>query len=251
MYGFIYETTNNVNGKKYIGQKKYDKNEKWISYLGSGIAFQRAIKKYGIENFSKRIIEECESKDELNTKEKYWINNYDAVNSRDYYNIASGGDGGNVIAGYTDEEKKELSKKLSRIRKGVVNIGSRNGSAHPVICLNTMKVFETIVEASYFYNVSEDAIQQCCSKSFKLKTAGELNGDRLQWSYYDENEVYKFTPYKRKYPHKKILCTSTNQTFDSIHDAVEHTGCTINGIRHCCTGHLKTSRGLSFSYIEK
>ena len=56
-YGFIYITTNNINGKKYIGQKKYDKEGKWKTYLGSGIILNRAIKKYGAENFSKEIIE--------------------------------------------------------------------------------------------------------------------------------------------------------------------------------------------------
>ena len=29
MYGFIYITTNHVNGRQYIGQKKYDKSGKW------------------------------------------------------------------------------------------------------------------------------------------------------------------------------------------------------------------------------
>lgn len=37
-YGFIYITTNNVNGKKYIGQKKYYGNHK--TYIGSGIALK-------------------------------------------------------------------------------------------------------------------------------------------------------------------------------------------------------------------
>ena len=61
MYGFIYITTNHINGKKYIGQKKYDKSGKWKKYLGSGLALKNAITKYGVENFSKEIIEELNS----------------------------------------------------------------------------------------------------------------------------------------------------------------------------------------------
>ena len=62
LYGFIYITTNHINGKKYIGQKRYDKNNKWKSYLGSGIHLKRAINKYGADNFSKEIIENLEIK---------------------------------------------------------------------------------------------------------------------------------------------------------------------------------------------
>ncbi|HAU84134.1 MAG TPA: hypothetical protein DCW90_00975 [Lachnospiraceae bacterium] len=43
-YGFIYITTNIVNNKKYIGQKVYDKDNKWVTYLGSGVALSLAIK---------------------------------------------------------------------------------------------------------------------------------------------------------------------------------------------------------------
>lgn len=44
MYGFIYETTNNINNMKYIGKKIYDKNGYWKTYLGSGIYLKGLLK---------------------------------------------------------------------------------------------------------------------------------------------------------------------------------------------------------------
>ena len=142
MYGFVYITTNHINGKKYIGQKNYDKRGIWKNYLGSGVYLNRAIDKYGKDNFSKEIIENCKTAEELDEREKYWIEYYDAVKSNEFYNIAQGGDGGNTIVGYTEEQKKTLSDKLSIMRKGVVNLGKNNGNSRKVICLNTMKVFD-------------------------------------------------------------------------------------------------------------
>ena len=54
-YGFVYITTNHVNGKRYIGQKKYDKRGDWKNYLGSGTSIKRAIETYGKSKFSKEI----------------------------------------------------------------------------------------------------------------------------------------------------------------------------------------------------
>ena len=48
-YGFIYITTNMINGKKYIGQKMF--RERWKKYIGSGKLLKRAVNKYGKENF--------------------------------------------------------------------------------------------------------------------------------------------------------------------------------------------------------
>ncbi len=89
-YGFIYETTNLLNGMRYIGKHKRtqsikDTDDSW--YLGSGLHLVRAIEKYGRENFSRKIIEECDSEEELQEKERYYIDLYDAVNSPNYYNI--------------------------------------------------------------------------------------------------------------------------------------------------------------------
>ena len=60
MFGYIYKTTNKVNNKVYIGQHQAEIFEP-DKYLGSGTLLRRAIKKYGKENFTVELIEECET----------------------------------------------------------------------------------------------------------------------------------------------------------------------------------------------
>lgn len=69
MFGYIYLTENLINSKKYIGQHK--NNSFNPSYLGSGTILKQAINKYGKENFKVEVLEECNSKEELNEKEIY------------------------------------------------------------------------------------------------------------------------------------------------------------------------------------
>lgn len=94
MYGYIYLTTNLINGKKYIGMHKWDKQEIDKSYLGSGVHLNKAIQKYGKENFSCEIIEWCNTREELSEREKYYISVYKAPISEEFYNIEDGGFGG-------------------------------------------------------------------------------------------------------------------------------------------------------------
>ncbi len=93
MYGYIYKTTNLINGKIYIGQKKSDKFL-FNQYLGSGTKLKSAIKHYGKENFKVELLEECYSKQSLNNREKFYIEKYNSQNSYIGYNIVDGGESG-------------------------------------------------------------------------------------------------------------------------------------------------------------
>jgi len=118
----IYKTTNLVNGKIYVGQSKYNNPR----YYGSGKRLALAIDKYGIENFKREIIEECNTQDELNEREKYWIKELNCRDRSIGYNITAGGDGGPGGPNFkgrkhTAETKKKMSegqKKFWQSEKG-------------------------------------------------------------------------------------------------------------------------------------
>ena len=61
--------------------------------MGSGLRIQRAIKKYGVENFEKTILFECSSVEEMNAKEAEIVNE-EFIARDDVYNIKLGGEGG-------------------------------------------------------------------------------------------------------------------------------------------------------------
>ena len=128
MYGFVYMTTNNINGMKYIGMHKSDDMND--NYLGSGVALHKAIKQYGKENFTRIILDTAEDYDELSRKEIYYISKFDANHSKEFYNHHSGGYGGsrngvnpNYGNYWSDEQKAALSKKrkLNGLTKGKLN----------------------------------------------------------------------------------------------------------------------------------
>ena len=104
----IYKTTNLINGKIYVGQDSHNNP----NYLGSGVYICKSIKKYGKENFKKEILWECNSKEELNEKEIYWIKTLNSK-SPNGYNLANGGyDHGNWVP------SEETLKRMSDSHKG-------------------------------------------------------------------------------------------------------------------------------------
>lgn len=111
MIGYVYITTNLTNNKKYIGLKT---SEKFVpTYLGSGRIIKKAINKYGKDNFSVEILEECESIEDLRDAERKWIKFYNAQSNNDFYNIAEGGQWGNCIDGMNEKELQEYKQHLS------------------------------------------------------------------------------------------------------------------------------------------
>lgn len=104
----IYLTKNNINHKYYIG--KDSKNDP--KYLGSGVLLIKAIAKYGKEHFTKEIIDTATTIDELNLLEQKHIAQYDATNDDMSYNIASGGQGGNTIAGLSSSRLESFKNTI-------------------------------------------------------------------------------------------------------------------------------------------
>lgn len=244
-YGFVYITTNLINGKKYIGQRKYRTNRKDDSntYLGSGTIILQAIKKYGKENFSKEIVGEAYSKKELDLLEINTIERHNAINNRNYYNVAPGGEGnGGCLAGGNSPQAKK------------------------VICVTTNKIFDSITLASKYYGCPASRISANCKN--KGHSSGELNGRRLAWMYYEdykkasEDEVnvkisnadnnYKPSKETRKLWSKqrsgagnstarKVICLNTNEVFETGKAASLHYGLSRSNVNHCCRKEQKTA----------
>ena len=90
----IYKITCLLDNKIYIGQAR-DISERWKTHVKCGLGIDTpsnklytAMLKEGVENFSFEVIEEC-SVNDLNKKEKYWIDYYQ---SNIYgYNMTAGG----------------------------------------------------------------------------------------------------------------------------------------------------------------
>ena len=83
-YGFIYIIENLLNGKKYIGMKKYSKG--WETYMGSSKPLLKDIKDFGIENFKRTILEECINAKELQEREIFYLKTNDVLNNESFYN---------------------------------------------------------------------------------------------------------------------------------------------------------------------
>ena len=121
----IYKITNKINGKCYIGQsiniKQRWKNHKKDAFWKDGPEYQyplyRAIRKYGIDNFSFEVIEECTT-DLLNDKEIYYIALYKSNDNSLGYNQNTGGQLNSHNLKLTDDD---VSKIIIRLKTTLDN----------------------------------------------------------------------------------------------------------------------------------
>ncbi len=103
IYYTVYRTTNQVNGKFYIGM--HQTRNLADGYLGSGKIFKQALKKYRGKSFQKEILCFCKSEAEMRAKEAELVEMH-----KPPYNLMQGG-----IAGFTHDvrTKKRISKTMT------------------------------------------------------------------------------------------------------------------------------------------
>ena len=91
MFYTVYKITNILNGKYYIGKHKTKNLDD--GYMGSGKVINAAIEKYGVENFTKVILEQFENATAMFTREKEIVTD-EFLLREDTYNLRRGGFGG-------------------------------------------------------------------------------------------------------------------------------------------------------------
>ena len=187
----IYKVTNNINQKVYIGQsvdiysrwnhhKSCCKNKKCHEYNSP---FYRALRKYGEDNFTFEILEQCDI-EELDNKEIKYINQYNSFihfENSNGYNNSIGGNQGSRFRVKSEEEKRKISENRE------YKIGADNPLTKPVLYKN--KQYDSINDFVEKEKISESANTIKCW----------LNGNNtMPQNYYDNGLMYLGEENKRK-----------------------------------------------------
>lgn len=188
----IYKITNKVNKKIYIGQST-DCHRRWLEHLRSGqpekyckkserdskTPIHLAMQKYGVNNFSIEILEEC-LKNQLDEKEKYWIKYYKDLGFI-LYNLTDGGQESSLVQkGEKHSQAKLTQKEVDKIK---------------YLLKNTDKNYNEILKE--FPKISSKAI-------ISLINQGK--------NWYDENEQYPIRKsHKRQCGEESKVALFTNK----------------------------------------
>lgn len=116
----IYQITNNVNQKKYIGQTVQTLDIRKESHLQESRktkprrTISCAIKKYGPENFTFKQLCECKTQDEFDETEKKLIIKYNTLSPNGMQTAET------FFINYQNKNKKNFVKRLVKVRKKVL-----------------------------------------------------------------------------------------------------------------------------------
>lgn len=98
----IYLIKNKINGMMYVGKTSRKLHERWREHANKASVrrmrhntLSEDIQKFGKESFELSLLCECDSKENGNIMEEYWINRLDTLNTG--YNKKHGGDTGKHI----------------------------------------------------------------------------------------------------------------------------------------------------------
>ncbi len=232
-YGYIYKITNKINGKVYVG--KHAKSELDESYWGSGLDLNKDLKKLGIQSFDRQVLDWCNTNEELNEREIFWIEKLNTFKDPFHYNLTSGGDGIGKGFEHSEETLVQRAKKIAK----------------PIICLQTLEVFESIQKAAKKFNVSGSSISDVLRGIYKHK-----NG--YYFEYYDKAKTYikqslVEIDVKQEISNKikkHIICLQTLEVFDSTKQASEKLDLTTNKICAVLTKNHKHTKGYSFEFYD-
>lgn len=283
----IYKITNTINNKVYIGQSS-NIEERWKKhrYANDDFTIHKAIRKYGIENFTFSILEEC-SKEYLNDREVYWINYYNSL--EEGYNMIPGGSNGAGYAKGLPVEQYSLGGKHIATYDSAKQAAEATGIQHTDICrccreeyaraglyqwrYKNSKKWITPIDIQVIsikrkinqYSLEGKFLQQYENLAEASKTTGISKSTicnvckgkghtagGFRWTYEGESLIMNQPRGGHK---KKVNQYDQNnnllQTFSSISEASKITGITLSSISAVCRGQRKTAGGYKWEFNEE
>lgn len=261
----IYKITNQINNKAYIGQsihieerwKEHERDSNTIDTL-----LYRAMRKYGFDNFSFEVLEECpEAK--LNEREIYWIKFFDTFENG--YNLTMGGDGRRA---YDINKIVSLYKENNNIKET-----ARLMSCHPTTVRNIVHSFglygeeaqeksvekidpKTLQVIARYRSVGEAAIATGISNAAISNAANGTSNNcgGFFWKFTGEDK--NFGPLKKTWKRRVQQLDKTTgkviNTFNSVADACRAIGKTpasaSPSITMVCKGTKISAYGFKWAY---
>lgn len=118
----IYIIENLINGKVYVG-KTSDVKKRWAKHKSNARRYVNrrlydSMNFYGYDNFLVSVIDESDCENDINNKERFYIEFYKSTFKEFGYNMTPGGDGGNTISHYNEIQMSEYLGKLKKLRSG-------------------------------------------------------------------------------------------------------------------------------------
>ena len=150
---YIYQITNDINGKIYIGKTERTIEERFKEHCKDYTRrdyekrpLYRAMKKYGVEHFHIELLEETDNPEE---REVYWIEQKRSF--KEGYNATLGGDGKHyvdydlIIATYNEvQNQNEVARRMNidvhTVRKVLQSYAISTLDARTAVILATGKI---------------------------------------------------------------------------------------------------------------
>lgn len=170
----IYKITNNINNKCYIGQTIKTPEERWKEHKQHAFgthandvnkSLYKAMRKYGIENFSFEVLQNnIETYEQLDKAEIYWIDFYNSFVKG--YNETFGGQQYHKIL--PNEEIIQDYYKTKSARKTALNFGIDHSTVDNILNSNNIPRFSFRQAAGQKIRVSKndfikefDSVKDC------------------------------------------------------------------------------------------
>ena len=236
--GYVYLTTNLVNGKQYVGQHLHDDFD--VKYKGSGHYIKKAFDKYGWNNFDCKVICWCSTQTQLNEAEDNYIKLLNTMVPNGY-NLKGGGSHGK----YSYESRKKISEttKKNMLNPNIIKKLSEAKMGRK-LSEDTCKKISTIVKNRWKSIEYKDKI----SKSLKGKPSGMKGKHQKEETRAKLSKALTNNPKKSR---KVFQCTKDGEfvkEWTSLHEIERQLGYNIGHISYCCHGKLKSAYGFLWSF---